>query len=316
MSNPQPVVSGYRHEALFYAGEAEFVSRMSAFIRDGARLGEPTLVVVSALKIERLRRKLGRAADKVQFADMADVGSNPGRIISAWREFVDLNASGGRPLRGVGEPIFPERSSAQLVECEGHEALLNAAFDDSVPFWLVCPYDTTALDPAVLSTAERNHPVLAKGNRVLESLSYLGRQAEVVPFLGTLPEPPVEATAIPFGSGSLARVRSLVAQRAARSGFSAGAVADYVFSVNEVATNTLRHGGGGGMLRLWTEGDSLVSEVTDTGRFRPDPLVGRRRPPADIHAGRGLWLVNQLCDLVQLRTFDAAVVVRLHMARR
>jgi anti-sigma regulatory factor (Ser/Thr protein kinase) len=316
MSHAQPVVSGYRHEALFYAGEAEFVNRIAAFIRDGARLGEPTLVVVSAKKIERLRRKLGRAAEKVQFADMADVGSNPGRIIPAWREFVDRHASQGRPLRGVGEPIFPERSSAELVECEGHEALLNAAFDDSVPFWLLCPYDTTALDPAVLSTAERTHPVLARGNRVVESLTYLGRQAETVPFLGSLPEPPVEAMAMPFGARSLPRVRSVVAQRAARSGFSAGAVADYVFSVNEVATNSLRHGGGGGMLRLWNEGDALVSEVTDTGRFRPDPMVGRRRPTADIHAGRGLWLVNQLCDLVQVRTFETAVVVRLHMGRR
>jgi anti-sigma regulatory factor (Ser/Thr protein kinase) len=316
MRKAEPVVSGYRHQAVFYAGEGEFVSRIGGFIRDGARLGEPTLVVVSAKKIERLRRKLGSAADKVQFADMAEVGANPGRIIPAWREFVDRHASGGRPLRGVGEPIFPERSSAELVECEGHEALLNAAFDDSVPFWLVCPYDTTALHPSVLRTAERNHPVLAKGNRILESLTYLGRQAEIVPFLGALPEPPVGAAAIPFGAGSLPGLRSLVAQRAARSGFSAGAVADYVFSVNEVATNSLRHGGGGGMLRIWNEGVALVSEVTDTGRFRPDFLVGRRRPVADIYAGRGLWLVNQLCDLVQLRTFETAVVIRLHMNRR
>ncbi|MEA2685742.1 MAG: hypothetical protein QOE93_937 [Actinomycetota bacterium] len=29
--------------------------------------------------------------------------------------------------------------------------------------------------------------------------------------------------------------------------------------------------------------------------------------------GRGLWMANQLCDLVQLRTFASGTVVRLHM---
>jgi hypothetical protein len=28
---------------------------------------------------------------------------------------------------------------------------------------------------------------------------------------------------------------------------------------------------------------------------------------------RGLWMVNQLCDLVQLRTLPAGAVVRLHL---
>ena len=30
-------------------------------------------------------------------------------------------------------------------------------------------------------------------------------------------------------------------------------------------------------------------------------------------AGRGLWLVHELCDLVQLRSSPAGTVVRMHM---
>jgi hypothetical protein len=41
--------------------------------------------------------------------------------------------------------------------------------------------------------------------------------------------------------------------------------------------------------------------------------VGRTPPSPDQRAGRGLWLANQLCDLVQIRSTEAGTVVRLHM---
>ena len=65
------------------------------------------------------------------------------------------------------------------------------------------------------------------------------------------------------------------------------------------------------MLRIWTEGGSLVCEVADDGVIT-DPLVGRREPPLDRAGGRGLWLANQLCHLVQIRSGAAGTTVRLH----
>ncbi|MEO6796664.1 MAG: sensor histidine kinase [Candidatus Dormibacter sp.] len=316
MSRRAPAIAGYRHQALFYGGEPEFVGRIGNFLRDGVKRDEPTLVVVSARKIDRLRRKLGRDAAGVQFADMADVGANPARIIPAWRDFVEANAGSGRAIRGVGEPIFPERSVDELAESEGHEALLNAAFDDSVPFWLLCPYDTTLLSPIVLTEAERNHPVLMRGRRETESVTYLGRQAEVAPFTMPLPDAPAEATRVAFEAANLHDLRTLVAREAAVAGFSPSRLADLVFSVNEVATNSVRHGGGKGSLLLWSTGDSLAVEIIDAGLLVGQPLVGRARPRGSTGFGTGLWLVNQLCDLVQLRSFPTGVVVRLRLRRR
>ena len=40
----------------------------------------------------------------VAFADMANVGANPARIIPAWSDFVASHSGSGRPLRGIGEP--------------------------------------------------------------------------------------------------------------------------------------------------------------------------------------------------------------------
>ncbi|HEY1450507.1 MAG TPA: ATP-binding protein, partial [Solirubrobacteraceae bacterium] len=87
---------------------------------------------------------------------------------------------------------------------------------------------------------------------------------------------------------------------------------DFVLAVNELATNSVQHGGGGGMLRVWQEPGALVCDVRDRG-FIEDPLAGRRRPPIDQYGGRGLWLVNRLCDLVQIRSSPSGTVVRVHM---
>ena len=84
--------------------------------------------------------------------------------------------------------------------------------------------------------------------------------------------------------------------------------------MNEVATNSLRHAAGAGVLRVWEEPHGLVCEVRDSGSFDV-PLAGRERPVPGQLGGYGLWLANQLCDLVQIRSLPAGTVVRLHMRR-
>ena len=98
------------------------------------------------------------------------------------------------------------------------------------------------------------------------------------------------------------------------AGLDRGRTADLVAAVNEVATNSVCHGGGRGTLRLWPEARTLVCEVSDAGHIS-EPLVGRQRPDGDTADGRGLWLANQLCDLVQVRSFRSGTVVRLLMRR-
>src|SRR6202035_2440264 len=100
---------------------------------------------VAGAKIERLQDELRDTAGGVVFADMAGVGANPARIIPAWREFVDAHASSAKRLRGIGEPVWAERDATTLVECQRHEQLLNLAFEQGRPWWLLCPYDTSTL---------------------------------------------------------------------------------------------------------------------------------------------------------------------------
>ena len=68
-----------------------------------------------------------------------------------------------------------------------------------------------------------------------------------------------------------------LARHAAYAGMSAGRVADTATAVNEVASNTLRHAGGRGVLRMWEAEDTFICEVSDDGAST-NPLVGRVHP--------------------------------------
>jgi Histidine kinase-like ATPase domain len=61
--------------------------------------------------------------------------------------------------------------------------------------------------------------------------------------------------------------------------------------------------------------DAAICEVRDRG-YLDQPLAGRESPARDAEGGRGLWLANQFCDLVQIRSSEAGTVVRLHKSRR
>ena len=252
-------------------------------------------------------------AGRVTFEDMNAVGRNPACIIPLWREFV-LGHVSGRKAHGVGEPIYAARSRDELVECERHEALLNLAFADGPPWNLLCPYDVESLGPAVLAEAARNHPFVARHGMTHPSPEYQGLERIDAPFRSPLTPPPFDHLAMPFGAFGAAAVRKSVADYCATR-LSDDRVDDLVLAANEIATNSLRHGGGKGVLRLWSTGATVVCEIEDLGAIA-DPLAGRRQPRGDEEGGRGLWLANQVCDLVQIRVLPTGSVVRLHVDAR
>ena len=309
----------FRHEALLYAGEAEFVSATTAFIRDGLAAGEAVLAVVDARKIGLLRSALGDQAGAAEFADMGVVGRNPGRILDTWYGFASEHAGAGRGARGIGEPVSASRSAAELVECQLHEALLNVAFPPEPAWTLLCPYDTATLGSEAVAEARRTHPFVRSGTESVASAEFAtegfgGAGTAPWQFRDPLPEPPdgVATLDLAIGEASLGALRRRAVAHAADAGASPARAGDLALAVTELATNSLRHGGGHGRLRLWADGASLVCEVADTGHIT-DPLVGRRRPTNRQLHGRGLWLVQQLCDLVQVRTEPGSTVVRVRV---
>jgi anti-sigma regulatory factor (Ser/Thr protein kinase) len=89
-------------------------------------------------------------------------------------------------------------------------------------------------------------------------------------------------------------------------------IPDLMIAIGELAGNTLRHTGGGGTVQVWRTSEELICQVADTGHIA-DPLARYRARSEETASGNGLWLVNQVCDLVQARTGQAGTTTRLHM---
>jgi anti-sigma regulatory factor (Ser/Thr protein kinase) len=307
-----PVEDSFRHEALFYNGEDGFLRGTLPFIGEALEADEPLLIAVGHARTALLKQVLGDDAERVCFLDMHQLARNPARVISAWHGFLSEHALEGRPARGIGEPAWPGRSEAELDECGRHESLLNVAFADGPPWRLLCPYDLDALEPEVIRAARLTHPALTHEGISRRNDAYLPPRRAPGPFRGSLPDPPAEREELAFTARGLGAVRNLVAKRATEAQLGEESREDLVLAINELVTNSVQYGGGGGALRIWTEPGALVCDVRDRG-YIDDPLVGRLPPPLDQHGGRGMWLVNHLCDLVQIRSTPAGTTVRVRM---
>ncbi|HZA74622.1 MAG TPA: sensor histidine kinase [Propionibacteriaceae bacterium] len=311
-SSPARAEQSYRHEAFLWHDRSDFTDSLVPFVTDGLDAGEPVMVAVIEEHGEWLREDLGAKSDHVTFVDMAELGRNPAKIIPAWQKFLDTDAGGNSPARGVGEPIWAGRGPDELIECQVHEALLNVAVDPTIPFWLVCPYDVTGLEPAVIDEAYRSHPVVIEADAYRGSTSYAGR-AHLEMMLGReLPTLLGEPTTIPFASRNLGRLRAFLKLEGHVAGLGLQQAADLATVTSELAADSLERGATGGTIRVWRQPRSVVCEVVDDTHL-DDPLAGRRAPLVDD--ADALWAANQLCDLVQLRTTPTGTTVRVHAYR-
>ncbi|BCJ76954.1 hypothetical protein CS0771_64980 [Catellatospora sp. IY07-71] len=108
----------------------------------------------------------------------------------------------------------------------------------------------------------------------------------------------------------LAGVRVLIRDRAVAAGLPIGRAELLMLAVSELMSNTLEHTGGGGVVRLWAEAGVLVCEVEDHQPAGSRP-VRRVMPAADAPRGRGLALVEQVCDTVSVARGGAVVQLRM-----
>lgn len=302
------VLERFEHDGLIYRGEDDFLAATVPFVEAGLEAGEPVLVAVPAGRLAALRGAIDLAGEQVSLADVEQLAANPARIVSTWAEFVQQHPG---PARGVGETVWPHRPADAVAECVHHEALLNLALADAAGFRLLCPYDATVLSDAVLDGVLRTHRHLrADGVRAHSPRIPPHAPVPLVP-PAPLSDAPDGVPAWPFGPSELRAVRARVRAVGVAAGLRTNIVDDLALAAHEIAANSVEHGGGRGSLRTWRSDWSLVVEVTDGGHIA-DPLIGRLAPPPELVGGRGLWMAQQLCDLLQLRTSPSGTTVRLH----
>ena len=125
-----------------------------------------------------------------------------------------------------------------------------------------------------------------------------------------LPEPARVDVELDFDLGMLSEVRGTVRAHAQALGLALDRVAGVELAASEIATNSVTYGGGHGHLRCWADGNRFVCELRDAGLIE-QALVGQTRPEPGQTSGYGLWLAQQLCDLVEIRSSAVGTVVRI-----
>jgi hypothetical protein len=322
------------HEAMYYSHLDEFFAGAAAFIDEW--LGQPTLIAVPEPRLSALRERLGTAAAKVSFVDMADEGRNPNRIIP-WMLATFVEEHPG-PVRIIGEPVFVGRGPEEVAACVQHEALINVALAEG-DLIILCPYDVRQLSH-VVPYAERTHPVVRddRGRRL--STSYTDPHTVVALLNQPLPERRRVDEVMVFDRRELRALRQRIGEYAMKAGMTQSRVGDLQMAVNEIGTNAVVHvgsegrgfsessdvagrgfsessdvGGTGSLraaLRMWCEEDRLICEIRGAGEIS-DIMAGRVIPSPDSPRGRGLLIANRLCDLVQTHTAPTGTTTRLHM---
>lgn len=300
-----------QHDALFYTDATSYRAGLLEFVRTGLERDEPVFVAVPQPGLGLFRAALDPIETAhVRTADMAVAGRNPGRIIgSVLTAFVREHS--GRRVRIVGEPIWAGRTPDEYPACAEHEALINVALRDA-PAYVLCPYDVTRLDRAVLTDATRTHPTLASGADRWDSPRYTDPVAVAAWFDRALAPAPSGADVMVIGpSAGPHDARRFVHDFAERAGMCPARLADLRDAVQELVVNTLVHAGGAGLLSVWLADRQVVCQLQDGGHIC-DPLAGRR-PPSAPEIGHGLYVVHQLCDLVRVHRRRDSTTVRVYV---
>jgi anti-sigma regulatory factor (Ser/Thr protein kinase) len=261
-----------------------------------------------------LRVALGADARRVVFGDCSQWYRHPVRALAALNRAAREGA-GHQRLRMIGEPWWTARTGPEGTERLRHESLLNVALA-SANASVLCTCDTRVVDNEAVAQVARTHPELVVDGGTRSSPDYTDptvctAECDAAP----LPEVPSSALRLAFDQlGQLATLRAFMTSYATWAGAAAQSVSQFVQAVDEVATNALEHGGGSGVIRIWTGPRAMSCEISDSGSGLSDPLAGHLPLPLGRAGGCGLWLARQFCDLVEVRSGSEGTTVRLHLS--
>lgn len=110
----------------------------------------------------------------------------------------------------------------------------------------------------------------------------------------------------------LAALRSAIDELASRQGLGDRA-ADVVLALDELVANAQEHGAPPVEVSAWADGN-LVVEVSDGGSGLGRLAVPDRPPGSDQDHGRGLWIVSQLADHMDVTCSAERTTVRIELS--
>jgi hypothetical protein len=311
----------FQHWVCIYDDDQQFLRTAVPFLTEGLDLGEPVLAVTTPANLELLGAALPDRSGDVDYADSAFFGRRPPQRVAAFYRYWKARGAArdgsqpGRRVRILAEPVWAGRSSREVTAWTRMEAALNVTLAPT-SITMICLYDARTLDQDIVSSALRTHPVQVVGAQPSPSVHY----ADPAAFArscdsGPLADPPADAAAFEF-DGDLRRLRRFIADRAAAHGVTGDRADMLVLAVSEVGAYLKSRWPASATVRAWEQPGAVVCDFRQPGASIGDPFIGLR--PAELVPGDGdgLWLTNQICDWMEIRSGADGCTIQLQVPSR
>jgi hypothetical protein len=308
----------FEHWACVYDDDQQFLDTAVPFLAGGLAAGEPVLAVTSGANLELIGAALEEHAGDVDYAESAFFGRRPPQRVAAFYRYWARNASdGGRNtrVRILAEPVWAGRSAREVAAWTRMESALNVALAPA-SISMICPYDTRTLDPGIVADALRTHPARIAGSDLSPSAEFTD-PAQFVRSCDTDPlaQPPADAAEFGF-DGSLRALRQFIAGRADAYGVAGDRAEMLILAVSEVGAYLKTQGPGTAAVRAWEQPGAVVCDFRQRGTSIGDPFLGLRPASLEPGAGDGLWLANQICDWMEIRSGAEGCAIQLQVPSR
>ena len=305
----------FRHWACIYHDDRQLLETAVPFLAAGLAAGEPVLAVTTRANLELIGAALGERAGDVDYAESVFFGRRPPQRVAAFNRYWTRHAAAGRGVRILAEPAWAGRPAREVAAWTRMESALNVALA-AARIAMICPYDTRTLGPDIVADAFRTHPAQITG----EELSPSGDFADPGEFArscdtGPLAQPPAGAAAFGF-DGDLRGLRRFIADRADAYGVTGDRAEMLVLAVSEVGAYLKNQGPGTAAVRAWEQPGAVVCDFRQPGDNVSDPLLGLRPAGLEPGAGDGLWLANQICDWMEVRSGAEGCAIQLQVPGR
>jgi anti-sigma regulatory factor (Ser/Thr protein kinase) len=307
---------GYRHAALLFRSDEEFLARALPFLEEGLSAGEAGLVVCAEEHNAQLARALPDDAHVLVLPRDA-VYTRAARVGVTYERLVHrLLAEGARGTRLVSEPAYGSDPHAWEAWA-AFESVSNVTLA-ALRLSSVCGYDVRELSASMVRDVRRAHPHLLTEDGPAVSGAYV----PPADLLGTAPPPPDPLEATPpsldlesiTDRAAVVRARGLVRAVVGAACPDTRVGGEFVGAVAEVVTNAFRYGGPPVHVRVWTTPFRLLCTVTDCGAGADLLFAGYSRGDVDEQTGAGLWLARQTCDRLDAYPTPGGFTVRLSSA--
>jgi anti-sigma regulatory factor (Ser/Thr protein kinase) len=296
---------GFRHNALVYGSQDEYLARVVPFLKEGIEAGEGAVVAHTKPGLAMMREALGADADQVRFVDVSSAYTRPARTLAAYHEVWARQLQQTPTLRAVADVQFgSDPGEGDLWT--GYEAVFNRSFAH-LPAWVICSYNANGTPDAIIDGVWQTHPEVVTDEGWKASDRFEDPD-ELLRRLTPTPEPLPELRSIPFGR-DVEQFRERLAHELVADGVAEARVLDMLLAATEVATNALQHGGGVEEVRVGRADGRFICEIIDPGDGFDDPAAGYLAPREGI--GTGLWVARQLTWLIEFFRSPSGFTTRI-----